>query len=271
MYDKACPLFVYAAIFVHSSRKHDTCLRTGSTKFQTVGHKVAHTDLRIGPPAFFFFFFFFERSRTIVRLEVARRFCASSFRDPSPEETVAEKAPESHGSDPEGLGNREVFLAVFLAGGLNTPALDEYYRWSTMDTYPYSLLSFDVFFPGDTRPDSVARAGTLTYIHTYVSKPMSTTVDRAIASFVRRRLGLATGRPDLIFLKLRSLGHSAVGLRSHLTPSRENICGQKTFSEVYCRYNTIVRHLSNYLYRKFNLDPLAAAKVLLPELSSLQQ
>jgi len=82
-----------------------------------------------------------------------------------------------------------------------------------MDTYPYSLLSFDVFFPGDTRPDSVARAGTLTYIHTYVSKPMSTTVDRAIASFVRRRLGLATGRPDLIFLKLRSLGHSAVGLR----------------------------------------------------------
>jgi len=68
-------------------------------------------------------------------------------------------------------------------------------------------LSFDVFFPGDTRPGSAARAGTLTYIHTYVSKPMSTTVDRAIASFVRwRLLGLATGRPDLIFSKLRSLG-----------------------------------------------------------------
>jgi len=81
-----------------------------------------------------------------------------------------------------------------------------------MDTYSYSLLSFDIFFP-NTRPDSVARAGTLTYIHTYVFKPMSTTVDRAIASFVRRRLGLATGRPDLIFLKLWSLDHSTVGLR----------------------------------------------------------
>lgn len=60
--------------------------------------------------------------------------------------------------------------------------------------------------PARTRPGSAARAGTLTYIHTYVSKPMSTTVDRAIASLVRRRLGLATGRPDLIFSKLWSLG-----------------------------------------------------------------
>ncbi|KYQ57027.1 Casein kinase I isoform gamma-3 [Trachymyrmex zeteki] len=163
MYDKACPLFVYAAIFVHGSRNHDTCLRTGSTKFQTVGHKVAHTAIY---GSALLLFFFFERSRTIVRREVARRFCASSFRDPSP-------------------------------------------RRKLLDTYSYSLLSFDVFFPGDTRPDSVARAGTLTYIHTYVSKPMSTTVDRAIASFVRRRLGLATRRPDLIFSKLRSLGRAS--------------------------------------------------------------
>lgn len=93
------------------------------------------------------------------------------------------------------------------APGVNSAQLkiieDEYCCWST---YPYSPLSFDVFFPGGTRPGSAARAGTLTYIHTYVSKPMSTTVDRAITSFVRRRLGLATGRPDLISSKLRSLG-----------------------------------------------------------------
>lgn len=35
--------FSYAVIFVHGSRNRDTCSRTGSTKFQTVGHKVAHT------------------------------------------------------------------------------------------------------------------------------------------------------------------------------------------------------------------------------------
>jgi len=57
------------------------------------------------------------------------------------------------------------------------------------DTYRHSLIIAGVFFfPGATRvadadrPGSAARAGTLTYIHTYVSKSMSTTtVDRAIA------------------------------------------------------------------------------------------
>ncbi|KYM84561.1 hypothetical protein ALC53_05348, partial [Atta colombica] len=143
--------------------------------------------------------------------EVARRFCASSFRDPSPEETVAEKVPESL-SDPEGLNNGEVFLAVFLAEDLNTCAYSEYYRWSIMDIYPYSLLSFDVFFPGNTRPDSVARAGTLTYIHIYVSKPMSTTVDRAIVRSSATRPGNRAARFNIFeIVELRPQHRRTVG------------------------------------------------------------
>lgn len=73
-------------------------------------------------------------------------------------------------------------------------------------------LSFDVFFSGDTRTGPAARAGTLTYIHTYVSKPMSTrrTVDHAIAIVVRRRTrpGNRAARFN-IFEIARSLGQRA--------------------------------------------------------------
>lgn len=64
-----------------------------------------------------------------------------------------------------------------------------------------------MFFVDATRSvsDSAARAGTLTYIHTYMC--LSLCLRRSIApshrSFAADNSGLATGRPDLIFSKLR--------------------------------------------------------------------